>query len=184
MYCSKCGAENKDDSLFCTKCGEKILDVNVKDDKGAEIKGVEKDKTNLFSAHLLNIIAFCLPVLMTLGMFLVIPQMSKNDSDSAADLSVTVEPPDISGNLLLVCFLVGLIIFVIGIIIYLKPERKKMKLAYIYLFLAISDLILAFFLFMLYVLASCGFGVVLFIPGILQIIAGFKFVKAIKMYED
>ena len=58
MYCSKCGAENKDDSLFCTKCGEKILDVNVKDDKGAEIKGVEKDKTNLFSAHLLNIIAF------------------------------------------------------------------------------------------------------------------------------
>ena len=57
MYCSKCGAENKDDSLFCTKCGEKILDVNVKDDKGAEIKGVEKDKTNLFSAHLLNIIA-------------------------------------------------------------------------------------------------------------------------------
>ena len=94
MYCSKCGAENKDDSLFCTKCGEKILDVNVKDDKGAEIKGVEKDKTNLFSAHLLNIIAFCLPVLMTLGMFLVIPQMSKNDSDSAADLSVTVEPPD------------------------------------------------------------------------------------------
>lgn len=75
MYCSKCGAENKDDSLFCTKCGEKILDVNVKDDKGAEIKGVEKDKTNLFSAHLLNIIAFCLPVLMTLGMFLVIPQM-------------------------------------------------------------------------------------------------------------
>ena len=53
-----------------------------------------------------------------------------------------------------------------------------------YLFLAISDLILAFFLFMLYVLASCGFGVVLFIPGILQIIAGFKFVKAIKMYED
>ena len=177
MYCSKCGAENKDDSLFCTKCGEKILDVNVKDDKG-----VEKDKTNLFSAHLLNIIAFCLPVLMTLGMFLVIPQMSKNDSDSAADLSVTVEPPDISGNLLLVCFLVGLIIFVIGIIIYLKPERKKW--AYIYLFLAISDLILAFFLFMLYVLASCGFGVVLFIPGILQIIAGFKFVKAIKMYED
>ena len=166
MYCSKCGAENKDDSLFCTKCGEKILDVNVKDDKGAEIKGVEKDKTNLFSAHLLNIIAFCLPVLMTLGMFLVIPQMSKNDSDSAADLSVTVEPPDISGNL------------------YLKPERKKMKWAYIYLFLAISDLILAFFLFMLYVLASCGFGVVLFIPGILQIIAGFKFVKAIKMYED
>lgn len=163
MYCSKCGAENKDDSLFCTKCGEKILDVNVKDDKGAEIKGVEKDKTNLFSAHLLNIIAFCLPVLMTLGMFLVIPQMSKNDSDS---------------------FLVGLIIFVIGIIIYLKPERKKMKWAYIYLFLAISDLILAFFLFMLYVLASCGFGVVLFIPGILQIIAGFKFVKAIKMYED
>ena len=111
MYCSKCGAENKDDSLSCTKCGEKILDVNVKDDKGAEIKGVEKDKTNLFSAHLLNIIAFCLPVLMTLGMFLVIPQMSKNDSDSAADLSVTVEPPDISGNLLLVCFLVGLIIF-------------------------------------------------------------------------
>ena len=88
MYCSKCGAENKDDSLFCTKCGEKILDVNVKDDKGAEIKGVEKDKTNLFSAHLLNIIAFCLPVLMTLGMFLVIPQMSKNDSDSAADLTV------------------------------------------------------------------------------------------------
>ena len=50
--------------------------------------------------------------------------------------------------------------------------------------MAISDLILAFFLFMLYVLASCGFGVVLFIPGILQIIAGFKFVKAIKMYED
>ena len=44
MYCSKCGAENKDDSLFCTKCGEKILDVNVKDDKGAEIKGVEKDQ--------------------------------------------------------------------------------------------------------------------------------------------
>ena len=125
MYCSKCGAENKDDSLFCTKCGEKILDVNVNDDKGAEIKGVEKDKTNLFSAHLLNIIAFCLPVLMTLGMFLVIPQMSKNDSDSAADLSVTVEPPDISGNLLLVCFLVGLIIFVIGIIIYLKPERSS-----------------------------------------------------------
>ena len=59
-----------------------------------------------------------------------------------------------------------------------------MKWAYIYLFLAISDLILAFFLFMLYVLASCGFGVVLFIPGILQIIAGFKFVKAIKMYEE
>ena len=32
--------------------------------------------------------------------------------------------------------------------------------------------------------AMGGFGVVLFIPGILQIIAGFKFVKAIKMYED
>lgn len=184
MYCSKCGTKNHDDSLFCTKCGEKLLDENVMEDKVIERKNVERNKTNLFSAHLLNVIAFCLPVLMTLGMFLVIPQMSQNNSDSSADLSVTVESPDISGNLLLVCFLIGLIIFIIGIILYWKPERKKIKLAYIYLFLAIADLVLAFFLFMLYVLASCGFGIVLFIPGILQVVAGFKFVKAIKMYEE
>ena len=152
------------------------------ENKNVDSKIAEINQTNLFSAHLLNVIAFSLPVLLILGMYLVLPQM-ESGSESGG-VSVTVEAPSIPGNPLLACVLIGLIIFIIGIMIYRKPERKKIKLAYTYLILAIIDLVIAFFVFMLAVLASCGFGIVVFIPGILQIVAGFKFVKALKTYEN
>ena len=182
MYCSNCGTWNNDDSLFCSKCGRKLMDDI--ENKNVDTKIAEINQTNLFSAHLLNVIAFSLPVLLILGMYLVLPQMESGLESGGGGVSVTVNSPSIPGNPLLVCVLIGLIIFIIGIVIYRKPEAKKIKLAYLYLILAIVDLVLAFYIFMLAVLASCGFGIVVFIPGILQIVAGFKFVKALKSYAN
>ena len=45
---------------------------------------------------------------------------------------------------------------------------------------SIADLTLFVMTCLLYVLASCGLGVIMFIPGILQVIAGTKFVSATK----
>ncbi|MCI5679752.1 MAG: hypothetical protein MR278_07235 [Bacteroidales bacterium] len=154
------------------------------ENKNVDTKIAEINQTNLFSAHLLNVIAFSLPVLLILGMYLVLPQMESGSESGGGGVSVTVEAPSIPGNPLLACVLIGLIVFIIGIVIYRNPKKEKIKLAYIYLILAIIGLILAFFVFMLFVLSSCGFGIVTFIPGILQIVAGFKFVKALKTYEN
>lgn len=175
MYCSNCGTENNDNSSYCSNCGKNLSYENI-------TERANISKTNLFSAHLLNIISFCLPVLMILAMFFVLPHSSSTNSSGGGDVSVHVEGPSFSAMPIIIALVIGLVIFIIGLMIYLKPDKTKLKMAYAYLFLAIADLVFAFFGNAGFVFMSCGMGTVMFIPGILQVVAGTKFLKAIKEY--
>ena len=175
MFCNKCGAENNDDSLFCDKCGNKLNnDINI----GAESNNAYEliCKKNMFTGFLLNIIAFVLPILMTV--FLQFSDSTTPESESSGGVSVSMNT-DVSGAAFLTAIIIGILIFGLGMAIYFIKNKKTQKtLSIVYLISAIADLTLFVMTCSLYVLATCGLGVVVFIPGILQIIAGTKFVSA------
>lgn len=165
MYCRYCGAENNDESTYCQKCGKPLRESEER----------QKNKGKIFSAFLLNIFAIVIPTFLIFAIN-TIPQ---SNTDSGG---VSVEfKANYSGTMLLATMSVGIIIFIIGLVIFfLKNIKSRKILSIIYLILAVVDLCLLVGNTLLYVVASCGLGTVLYIPGILQIIAGTKYVSATK----
>lgn len=175
MFCNKCGAENNDDSLFCDKCGNKLNnDINI----GAESNNAYEliCKKNMFTGFLLNIIAFVLPILMTV--FLQFSDSTPQESNSPGDININIDinTPKVDIG---IAVIIGILIFGLGMVIYFIKNKKAQRItSMVYLISAIADLTLLAITCRFYVLTTCGLGVVLFIPGILQIIAGTKFVSA------
>ena len=184
MYCPKCGHQITDDSIYCRNCGEKIS--NTEERIYSQKKATSKDavKSKLFAAHILNIIAFVIPLALLYGM----THISSNSEDyepATGDVNVTVEVEgNFNGRGLFIAMMAGLVIFIIGLVIYFaKSPSLRKKLSYVYLIGAIAALMVLFFSMMMYVMSTCGIGSVIFIPGILQIVAGYKFVMGTRSYE-
>lgn len=83
MYCTKCGAKNKDDAKFCTKCGcemtQKVLVQNYKKQKKTEKKPEKKSTRNLI---LKNIIFVVICVVVGIGVAHVYQQHKKEKQKS------------------------------------------------------------------------------------------------------
>ena len=177
MFCSKCGTENNDDSLFCNKCGNQLNSVINTETESNNTYELTRKK-NMFTGFLLNIIAFALPTLMIA--FLQFADRTTPESESSGGVSVSMNA-DVSGTAFLIAIIIGILIFGLGMAIYFIKNKKTQKtLSIVYLISAIADLTFFVMTCLLYVLATCGLGAIMFIPGILQVIAGTKFVSATK----
>lgn len=179
-YCPKCGATCEDNSEFCSKCGNSLSE------KRKQVKaGVER----LFAAHLLNILSVLAPALFfAIGILLPDSSGSTTSGNSDGGLTVTfsLESLKVDPTATRVAMVIGFIIFIIGLFVYfLKSEKVKLILAYVYLFAAVADTILLAVDFPPFLIAaSCGMLLIMFIPGILQIVAGVKFIKGAKEYAS
>lgn len=173
MFCQKCGTENNDSSIYCSNCG-----IPLKETKG---KRTNKNSGTMFSGFLLNIFSVVIPAIIIFAFDLVSNSSSSQDEGGG----VTIEfNADYSTSLLSLAIVIGLIIFAIGIVIYFNKNAKLRKiLSLLYLIVAIADLCLLVVNTLTYILATCGLGVILYVPGILQIIAGEKYVSATREYE-
>ncbi len=177
IFCSKCGAQNTEDNAFCSQCGAPL----------APVAAPKKDNTNakgsLFTGHLLNIIAAVLPGLLWLAAEMM---SSSGTSDPNADVTVTVDPGALPAEIhVVIALAIGFVVFVIGLLIYfLKDAKVKQILSYVYIAGAIIGLGYLFGTWGTYIVLSCGLGAVMFIPGILQIVAGIKFATGAKQYAN
>lgn len=171
MYCLKCGTDNKENSEFCSQCGSRL-----------KVAGNNsKTKTKFFTGHILNISSVAIPIIMYIAMLIAVPA-EEQSNDGNTHISVTA---DISGDLLGIVMIIGLVIFAIGLVVYfIESVKLKTVLSFVYLILAVGDLIFLFMTMAAYVLATCGMGSVILIPGILQIVAGTKFVFASKELSE
>lgn len=74
-------------------------------------------------------------------------------------------------------------VFVLGIIVYIvKNEKYKLVLAVSYFGISVVNLVVCFISCWLYVVLTCGLGVIFIVPQIFQTIAGIKFILGAKAY--
>ena len=173
MFCSKCGSENNEDSLFCNKCGNK-LNSDITTNSGNNDTYGLICKKNMFAGFLLNIIAFALPILMVVFSLFANSTSSESKSSGGVRISISMPNTDIT-----IVVIIGIFIFGLGMAIYFIKNKKSQRImSIIYLISAIVDLTLCVMTCLRLVFATCGLGVMIFIPGILQIIAGTKFISA------
>lgn len=178
MYCQKCGAENKEGSQFCCNCAESLTTNNEKQINGKK----------LYSAHLLNVISSVMLIMSILFIAYTVSHaagsFSHEVSRDGAILSSTkgTLTYDTSGAPIayIVCVLDAIVV-ILGLIIYFnKSVSTKRKLAYIYMLCSFLITILFFFASIRTLSFTCGLGFILTIAGILQIVAGCKFLSALK----
>ncbi len=176
IKCPECGRDISDKAEVCPNCGMALVRIKR-----------QKHGKDLFIAHWLNIIAFIFP-----GILIVISDLfayfigSNNGNTNKSNNGVTISLDSgsaFNSDLLNIIMIVGALIFIIGILIYfLKSARLKITLSIIYLIMAISDFAFLLVSMALAILMTCGILSVILIPGILQIIAGAKFISGSKNY--
>ena len=180
MFCPKCGAQIEDNSVYCAKCGEKLSEQ-----QGTNTVVVVQNSVNsksLFNtAFILNIIAFALPVIIML-IFNILAK-SSNEQSGSSDVTVSLEYADaLNVSMIEIVLIVGVLVFLLGIVIFILKNTNKIKLlnilSMIYLSVAIIDLLACFIVLFVAIIGTCGMGIICIVPGILQIIAGTKYVKA------
>ncbi len=159
MYCPKCGSQIPDDSIYCPSCGQKTgIDPGQ---SYAPKHAAPKDivKSRIFAAHILNIIAFVIPLALLYGMTHISPN-NEDYEPTQGDINVTVEvEQNFNGRGLFIAMMAGLAIFIIGLVIYfVRSPRLRKKLSYVYLIGAIAALMVLFFSMMTYVMSTCGIG--------------------------
>ena len=180
MYCPKCGTENKDDSKFCTNCAQELI-VN-------EFNTVEKiSSKKLYSAHLINIIS---SVVLIISIILIAYGVStatgsvNTETHSGlthSTTNTTIEFDTSGAPIAYTACTIDAIVVILGLIIYFtKSVSAKRKLAYIYMIFAFLITVLFFFVGIRTISFTCGLGFVLTVSGILQIVAGSKFLSALK----
>ena len=167
MICKKCNTNNDDSSHFCTNCGAPL-------NNNEALMNAKKQK--MFTGHLLNIFSVIIPIVLMIVFSL--PTDSSNESSEGVTIVFNANP---SASLLFFIVIVGFIIFLLGLFIYFcKRNKIKLIASYVYLTASIIDLLLLFAVCATYIIATCGIGVILFVPGILQIKAGINFISATK----
>ena len=142
----------------------------------------------LFQGQLLNCIAFFVPAVIFVYIFVSGARKDTYGPAELPDSGELIEKPGTIqkvitgiGNSWLTPFMVILtLIFVLGVVICLMKSRKtRLILSYIYLIAAIIHVILFAIRLVTYdavVLFLWVLGVILLLPGILQIVAGTKFI--------
>ncbi len=174
INCPECGKEISDQAQSCINCGYVLhKETTIANDNG---------KKKMFSAHLLNIIAFCVPFLLAISSYIV-DTLSQSEETNDGGLSISVGA-DVSSQGLFIAVLIGIAVFIIGLVLFFtKNIKTKKTLSYIYLIGSIVAISILFFTCAAGIVATCGLGIILFVPGILQIIAGTKFVSGVKDCE-
>lgn len=181
MYCPKCGTKNKDDSKFCTNCAQELI-VN-------EFNTVEKiSSKKIYSAHLINIISAVVLIisiiLIAYGVSTATGSVNSETTQNGLTHSTTNATVtfDTSGApIAYISCAFDAIVVILGLIIYFaKSVSAKRRLAYIYMIFAFLITVLFFFAGIRTISFTCGLGFVLTVSGILQIVAGSKFLSALK----
>lgn len=133
-------------------------------------------KNKMFNAFLLNIFSAIIPILMIVLSFIA-------TSGTQTEFEVTV--PKAMEIIQSIAMYSCLAIVIIGFVIYFsKSFILKKHLTYIYLIAAIVDLVIWFIGTYVYLFVTCGIFIVAYIPNILQIIAGRKFLSAVRDYKN
>ena len=201
-YCSKCGNELPDEAAVCPRCGHPAEGGRPSGSRPAK----SGPDATIRSASTLNCIAFLLNIVILVFLATqfsaiwdeVLPEAPAADYHVSVDaFTGTVtdvedaaqaweeETAAVQGRQRTVLF-AGVIWGVLAVLTFLLGMRLKKairtpsgrKLAYLYIVLAIlTPTIPLLMADMLLALLMCGIGLVLFIPAILQTLAGIKFIQ-------
>lgn len=179
LYCQNCGTQNNAGSQFCCNCAaplsHEIILTNT------------RTREKLFSAHLLNIIS---AVVLALSIILIAYGVSTSNGNitsttqagGTTNTTTTQMQFDISGAPFAykVCGIDVVIIF-LGFLVYgNKNDSVKKGLAVLYMLGACLMTCLLFFGGVKTLSFTCGLSFIMTVAGLLQIIAGVKFLSAIK----
>lgn len=182
MFCPKCGCQNEDGSKFCKNCAKPLAQEIIEGER-------DKDITKkLFSAHILNIVA---AVVLLLSYFLIqygvststggVESHSSVNGTITSSTSTTVQFDTSGADDAYTAIGVGVAVAVVGLLVYfLKNSSAAKGLSYVYLIGALIAICLQFMAGIKTISFTCGLGFVITISGILQIVAGIKFVSAFK----
>ncbi|MBR5529401.1 MAG: hypothetical protein IKU57_02885 [Oscillospiraceae bacterium] len=178
MFCSKCGAENHEENLFCCKCGQSLQSVPASNSTLTPNYHAAADK-QLRSANTLNTLALCLSTIFSLAPFLLVA------------FSYLSEPPELSLIIFYVVFFFfsctpHFIFLLMGRKICKTDNKAKvLKIAKLYRLLAILNACFAWILSILFIAVTCcGPGLFYIAASILQTVAGVKFVSGVKLHID
>ncbi|MBU9746958.1 zinc-ribbon domain-containing protein [Lachnospiraceae bacterium ASD3451] len=175
IYCRNCGCQNDENSRYCVKCGAALYD-NISPKNGNDNNNKSK---SLFAAHLINILAVAIPAALLIAVNLF---MGSSGDSSEGNITFSIDA-DLSEAYINIAAIIGLAVFIIGLIIYfIKQQKAKMLLSIIYISVAVCDFVFLIATWSFYVLMTCGLGAVMYVPGILQIIAGILFLIGSKSY--
>lgn len=181
-YCSKCGNELMDEAVICPKCGCATESSSNSTDKLL----LANKKSKFATGAILNIIAGILNALFAVFFHSALADLAENPPASDANLTissdgaVTINPIGLPIETWFYIWLsMVIIMFIIGLIIRKIPNQIAQKVcgySYIVLcFISVGTMFEAFPNLLAAVM--CIWGCVFFVPAILQIIAGIKFLQ-------
>lgn len=180
-FCTKCGNELFDEAVVCPKCGCPVPDSAAKSTS-------EKQRSHLTTGMILNNLAGIFNLLIA-GLFTYLLFFdegelgSENPNLEIGSDGIVLSPGGLpSEGWYFVWLLLILAIFVLGLVIAKnKSGAKRQILGYVYLLLTLGSLITMHLAFPnLIVLVMCIWGLVFYVPVLLQIIAGIKFLQGAK----
>lgn len=176
VKCPECGRDISDKAEVCPNCGIALVKIKK-----------QKHSKDLFIAHWLNIIAFIFPgILIGISdLFAYFIESNNRDTNNSKNgVTISLDSGSVfNSDLLNIIMMVGVLVFIIGILIYfVKSAKLKITFSIIYLIMAISDFAFLIISMAFAILMTCGMLSVILIPGILQIIAGVKFISGSKNY--
>lgn len=141
-----------------------------------------KSKSKLYNAFLLNILSIVIPAIIFV-ILLVYTVYESNSYESSNTYSI--ELPNTFKIIGYIAVILFVLIIVIGFIIYFSKKINLQKqLSYVYFVLSMIDLAIFFISTYLYAMATCGLLLFIYVPNILQIIAGRKFIRAIRELDN
>lgn len=163
-YCSKCGNELFGEAVICPRCGCPVDSGNHagrRPDSGNKVK----------TAFVLNIIAFAIALFTILNFITALRDPGSDDASR--------------NSFILMFTILGLVtlsfILCIANVFAAKKGQAKSIYAWIYLISVILTTVLyALVAPFIFVAAICGYGILIPVPPILQIIAGVKLIQATK----
>lgn len=177
-YCSKCGNELLDEAVICPKCGCPVanLDSNA---------ALDNRKARLKSAVTLNAVAFIINILC--GAIMAWANLKPSNSSRPTggvsfDIDITAGNRSSGGvdpAWAVAWVAMVLLIFALGIIINKQYQNKSSSmLGYLYVVLAVINIVVLYLTCPnLLLVMVCGIGVLFFVPSILQVIAGIRFLQ-------
>ena len=180
-YCSKCGNELFDEAVVCPKCGCPVENA----EKASEKLILDKRRSHLSAGLILNNIAAIGNVLIA-ALFAYLLFFYEGEPGSAQQNviidseGITWNPgglPSVTWYFVWVVLIIA--IFVVGLLIANgKKKAVQQVLGYVYIVLTIASLIVMHMAFpnFLY-LVMCIWGLIFYVPVLLQIIAGIKFLQ-------
>jgi hypothetical protein len=176
-YCSKCGNELFDEAIICPKCGCPVSD------SGDSVSKTIRN-TKLQSASALNFISFIFHAAIAIYLCYMLFGDPYGPATPLEPGNIYIgfegDEPRIGWFFI---WIIGIICtFILGLMISKKFKTKTdSRLAYGYLFLSILNLLfINLAIPNLVYLVACIIGVIFYIPNILQILAGIRFIQSAK----